>query len=159
MDWPEPVERVARVLRDAGVESHVEELPEEPEDDEAAARALGCDLGQLVRLRLYLCDGRYVVALVPGDRHVDGVAVAELTGATEVRLASVEQLEAVTGFSAGGVAPFPLLHVAAVLADRSLLTHAAVCVAAGSPRHLAVLRPADLVRVARARTVDLVRHG
>jgi prolyl-tRNA editing enzyme YbaK/EbsC (Cys-tRNA(Pro) deacylase) len=46
-----------------------------------------------------------------------------------------------------------------VLADRSLLAHEVVWVGAGSETHMAALAPADLLRLARARAVDLVAHG
>jgi len=43
--WPEPVERVARTLREAGAESRVEEFPEGTPNAEAAARAIGASSG------------------------------------------------------------------------------------------------------------------
>jgi prolyl-tRNA editing enzyme YbaK/EbsC (Cys-tRNA(Pro) deacylase) len=64
-----------------------------------------------------------------------------------------------TGFAPGAVAPFPLPRIERVLADRSLLGHDVVWIGAGSPNHMAAVTPSDLIRVARARTVDLVSHG
>ena len=61
--------------------------------------------------------------------------------------------------SSTAVAPFPLPRIGVVLADRLLLAHDVVWVGAGSPSHMAALAPPDLVRVARARTVDLVAHA
>jgi prolyl-tRNA editing enzyme YbaK/EbsC (Cys-tRNA(Pro) deacylase) len=57
---------------------------------------------------------------------------------------------------AGAVAPFPLPEVDRVFVDRSLLSHKRVWIGAGSPSHMAVLAPADLVRLARARVMDAV---
>ena len=59
----------------------------------------------------------------------------------------------------GGVAPFPLPGVHAVLMEQTMLSHDVVWIGAGSPRHVAALTPADLVRVSRARTVDLVSEN
>jgi prolyl-tRNA editing enzyme YbaK/EbsC (Cys-tRNA(Pro) deacylase) len=54
------------------------------------------------------------------------------------------------------VAPFPLPGVEQVLIDRSLLAHEEVWVGAGSPRHMACLRPAELARLSNARQMDAV---
>ena len=54
------------------------------------------------------------------------------------------------------MAPFPLPGVDRVLLDRALLAHELVWVGAGSPRHMAGLAPAELVRLARAHAIDAV---
>jgi prolyl-tRNA editing enzyme YbaK/EbsC (Cys-tRNA(Pro) deacylase) len=159
VEWPESVERVASVLRASAVETRIEEFRGGTPTAEAAAAAVGCDLGQIVKSLVFDCDGRFVVALVPGDRRADAAAVAAAVGAATARVGSPEQVEQATGFVPGAVAPFPLPHVAAVLADRQLLGHDLVWFGAGSPQHMAALAPEDLVRVARARTVDLVKHA
>jgi prolyl-tRNA editing enzyme YbaK/EbsC (Cys-tRNA(Pro) deacylase) len=157
--WPEPVERVARALREAAAESRIEEFPQGTPTAAEAAAAIGCEAGQIVKSLVFDCGGRFVVALVPGDRRADARAVAELAGAAKARIASAGQVVAATGFAPGAVAPFPLPDVALVLADRSLLAHEVVWVGAGSETHMAALAPADLLRLARARAVDLVARG
>ena len=54
------------------------------------------------------------------------------------------------------VAPFPLPGVDRVFVDRNLLSHKQVWIGAGSPRHMAVIAPGDLVRLARAQAMDVV---
>ena len=63
-----------------------------------------------------------------------------------------------TGFAPGAVAPFPLPKVERVLVERTLLSHPVVWVGAGSPRHMAMLRPSELVRLSRAEAVDVVQE-
>ena len=43
-----------------------------------------------------------------------------------------------------------------VFVDRNLLSHKQVWIGAGSPRHMAVIAPGDLVRLARAQAMDVV---
>ena len=43
--WPEPVERVAAVLRDAGIDARVEEFREGTPTARAAAKAVGAPPG------------------------------------------------------------------------------------------------------------------
>ena len=159
MDWPEPVERVSAHLRAAGVEARVEEFTAGTPTAEDAARAIGCELGQIVKSLLFDCDGRAVLVLVPGDRRADEAKVAAAAGAASARVASREQVLAATGFEVGAVAPFPLLSVDLVLLDRVLLAKQLVWVGAGSPSHMAGLVPSDLARLARAQGTDLTREG
>ena len=93
------------------------------------------------------------------DTESSGPAVFRHADHIDRLFKSAEQVEQATGFVPGAVAPFPLPHVAAVLADRQLLGHDLVWFGAGSPQHMAALAPEDLVRVARAKTVDLVKHA
>ena len=157
--WPEPVERVAAYLRVSAAEARLEEFPEGTPTAEDAARAVGCELAQIVKSLVLVCDGRPVVALVPGDRRVDPAKVARAAGAERARIASREEVTAATGFEPGAVSPFPLRSVDRVLIERRLLAHEVVWIGAGSPRHMAGLAPAELVRLAQAQTVDAVAEG
>ena len=94
--------------------------------------------------------------MVPGDRRADRAKIAAERGVGKAKPASPQEVLDVTGFDVGGVAPFPAGRVEASLLDRTLVTHEVVWVGAGSPRHMAVLAPADLARLTRARVVDAV---
>ncbi|HXH98546.1 MAG TPA: YbaK/EbsC family protein [Gaiellaceae bacterium] len=153
--WPQPVERVAAVLRQARVEARLEEFPQGTSTAEAAAEAVGCATAQIVKSLLFFCDGRPVLALVPGDRRADPSKVASSAGARNAQVGKRDEVFAVTGFEPGAVAPFPAPQVSEVLLAEELLAHEMVWVGAGSPRHVAGLSPPDLVRLTRARTADL----
>ena len=157
--WPAAVERVAAVLREASVEARIEEFGEGTPTAEDAAAAAGCRLEQIVKSLLFACDGRWVLVMIPGDRRADRAKVAAAAGCARVTIASPDQVARVTGFEAGGVAPFPLPAVETVLVERLLLTHDVVWVGAGSRRHMASLAPTDLARLARARAVDAVSEN
>ena len=139
-----------------GAEARIEEFETGTPTAVAAAEAAGCELGQIVKSLVFDCEGRWVVALVPGDRRADSKKIAAAAGASKARIASPEQVERATGFVAGAVAPFPLPAVDRVFVDNGLLAHRRVWVGAGSPSHMAVLSSADLVRLARAQPVDAV---
>ena len=157
--WPEAVERVASFLRAGGAEARVEEFDAGTPTASDAARAVGCELAQIVKSLVFLCDGRAVLALVPGDRRADRAKVASAAGAEKAKIAGAAEVEEATGFAPGAVAPFALRSVDRVVVDRSLLAHDTVWVGGGSPRHMASLAPADLVRLARAELADLVDEG
>ena len=103
MEWPEPVERVAAFLRDTGAEARIEELPTPTATAQAAADAVGCTLGQVVKSIVLMCDASPVVTLVPGDRKVDTGKVARLVGARRATIADPDEVLAATGFRPGAV--------------------------------------------------------
>jgi len=156
--WPEPVERVAAFLRKAGAEARLEELESGGATAEEAARAAGCTPDRIVKSLVVMCDGRPVLTLLPGDRRADTQKIAAAAGARTARLADAAEVESATGFAPGGVAPFPLPRIERVFIDQALLTHDLVWVGAGSPTHLAALRPAELVRLSRACPLDAVQE-
>ena len=153
--WPEPVARVAEVLRRAGVDARVEEFPEGTPTASAAAKAVGSSRAQIVKSLVFICDGRPTLALVPGDRRADELKVAAAAGARHARVARPDEVLAATGFEPGGVAPFPAAGVAQVLLSEELLVHDRIWIGAGSERHMAGLSPVDLARLTQARSADL----
>jgi Cys-tRNA(Pro)/Cys-tRNA(Cys) deacylase len=158
--WPEPVERVASFLRGAGAEARLEEFESGTPTAQAAAVAAGCSLEQIVKSLVVFCDDRPLVVLVPGDRRADLDKIASAAGASAARIARGSEVETVTGFEPGAVAPFPLPRaVERVFVDRTLLTHDLVWIGAGSPAHMAAIRPAELVRLARAEPMDAVQEA
>jgi len=157
--WPEPVERVSSVLRAAAVDARIEEFPVGTPTAREAARAIGCDLSQIVKSLVLVCDGAFVLALVPGDARADEHAVAAALSVEHVRVARAGEVLQATGFEPGGVAPFPQRAITQTLIDRSLFRHALVWIGAGTARHMASLAPAELQRLTGARPVDLLSHG
>jgi len=141
--WPAPVERVVQFLSDAKVEASVQEFPEGTPTAEAAAKAVGCELGQIVKTLVFMCDGRPLVALLPGDRRADRAKVARAAGGERAKVAGPDEVERATGFRAGGVAPFPLAGIDLVL------------IGAGSSRHMAAIAAPDLIRLTKGREADL----
>lgn len=155
MSWPEPVERVVSFLRLSGTEAIVEEFPEGTPTAQDAARAVGCELRQIVKSLVFTCGSRTVLVLVPGDRRADARKIAALAGCDKARVAGAELVLEATGFEPGAVAPFPLRRIDAVYVDASLLALERVWIGAGSTKHMAALAPGDLVRLARAQSLDV----
>jgi prolyl-tRNA editing enzyme YbaK/EbsC (Cys-tRNA(Pro) deacylase) len=156
--WPEPVERVAGALRDAGVDATLEEFPQGTPTATAAAKAVGCSLGQIVKTLLFVCDGVPTLVLVPGDRRADELKVAAALGAKAARVARREEVVAATGFEPGGVSPIPG-GPSQVLVSQELLVHDRLWVGAGSERHMVGISPGELVRLTRARAGDVTESG
>jgi prolyl-tRNA editing enzyme YbaK/EbsC (Cys-tRNA(Pro) deacylase) len=150
------VERVSSFLRDAGADARIEEFSSGTPTAADAAAAVGCTLDQIVKSLVLICDGKPVVALVPGDRRGDLAKVARAAGTEKARVAKADEVTDATGFAPGAVAPFPLPRVEAVFMERTLLRHRLVWCGAGSASHMVGLAPTELGRLARARPLDIV---
>jgi prolyl-tRNA editing enzyme YbaK/EbsC (Cys-tRNA(Pro) deacylase) len=153
--FPEPVERVSAFVRDAGAEARIQEFPEGTHTAQDAADAVGCELAQIVKSLVFVCDGQPVVALVPGDRRGDPEKVARAVEASEARVAKPGEVEDATGFAPGAVPPFPLPGVEVVLMDSGLFRHPLIWAGAGSPKHVLGMAPTELARLSRARPLDV----
>jgi len=156
--WPDAVERVAAFLRAAGAEARLEEFSTQTPTASAAAKAAGCKLSEIVKSLVLVCDGKGVVALVPGDRRLDVEKVRRGVDAATARLAEGDEVERLTGFTAGSVAPFPLAGVDRIVVERRLLAHPVVWTGGGSHNHLVRVEPAELVRLTRATSMDVVEE-
>jgi prolyl-tRNA editing enzyme YbaK/EbsC (Cys-tRNA(Pro) deacylase) len=152
---PGSVERVSAFLRDAGAEARLLELPDGTHTAQDAADAVGCDLAQIVKSLVFVCDERAVVALVPGDRRGDPEKVARAVEASEARVAKAGEVEDATGFAPGAVPPFPLPDVDVVLMDLALFQHPLIWAGAGSSKHVLGMAPTELSRLSRARPLDV----
>ena len=147
--------RVVEAARDLGLEIAVREFPEGTHTAEDAARAIGVDVGQIVKSLVFLVDGRPVVCLVSGLNHLDSSRLASVTGASEVRRASADEVERATGFAIGGVPPFGHEQRLPVYCDRDLTAYDEVWAAAGTPREVFSVQPQRLVQACRATVADL----
>ena len=72
-------------------------------------------------------------------------------------MARAEEVRAATGFPSGGVAPFPLPQAARVVVEQTLVRQPVVWTGGGSTRHLVRIAPAELLRLTRAETADVVQ--
>ena len=154
--WPEQVDRVAAFLRAAGARrgsrsSRRERRPPSRQRDE-----IGCELRQIVKSLVFVCDELPVVVLVPGDRRADLEKIRRAAGAATTRVARPDEVEAATGLPPGPSRPS--LQADRVLVEQTLLAQAVVWVGAGSPRHMVALTPTELVRLARGEPMDVVEE-
>jgi len=149
--------RVVASARDEGLEIQVVEYPEGTRTAAEAAAAVGCDVARIVKSLVFAVDGRPVVALVGGDARLDEALLAEAAGGAVGR-ADADAVRTATGYPIGGVPPFGHATPLPTFVDESLLAHDTVWAAAGTPRHVFEVAPADLLRLSGGRTVPLAAH-
>jgi len=146
-----PESRSVRRIREAaaalGLSIQVRRFPEGTRTAPDAARAVGCDVGQIVKSLVFMADGRPLLALTSGANRVDVGKLAVLAGSSEVRRASAEEAREATGFAIGGTPPFGHARPLTVLVDRDLLGYDVVWAAAGTPDAVFALSPHERLRV------------
>ena len=144
------IDRFVEAARVEGIEPAVRRFPEGTKTADDAARAIGCEVGQIVKSLVFMADGRPVMAFTSGANRVDEAKLAEIVGAASVRRATPEEARAATGFAVGGTPPFGHPERLRCLVDRDLLDWDEIWAAAGTPDSVFPLTPADLLRVTGA---------
>ena len=149
------VDRVSAAAARAGLELEVRRFPEETRTAADAARAIGCEVAQIVKSLVFMADEAPVVALVSGANLADTDALAHELGVDSVRRASGREARDATGFAIGGVPPIGHDRELTIIVDRDLTTHDVVWAAAGLPDTVFPITPDDLVRASGGRVADI----
>jgi prolyl-tRNA editing enzyme YbaK/EbsC (Cys-tRNA(Pro) deacylase) len=116
------------------------DFPEGTRTAADAAAAIGCDVAQIVKSLVFTRDGAAVLVLCSGANTVDAARL----GLGKADAAFVREQ---TGFAIGGVPPYGWAGgaPAETLVDEDLLVHDVVWAAAGTPRSVFPLTPAELL--------------
>jgi Cys-tRNA(Pro) deacylase len=142
-------------LRSVGLVLEVRRFPEGTRTAEDAARAIGCEVGQIVKSLVFTADGEAVVALVSGANRLDLGRLAALAGGTAGK-ADAELVRAATGYAIGGVPPFGHARRLPVFMDRDLERYDVVWAAAGRPDAVFPITPNRLAELSGAQVGELV---
>lgn len=151
------LKRVEAALLEAGLAVDVLDMGTETRTAEQAAAAAGCTVDQIAKSIIFrgAASGHVVLFITAGGNRVCAEKASAVAG-QPLGKADAGLIRAETGFAIGGVAP--LGHLAAVRAwlDPRLMEFDRVWAAAGTPRHIFAISPADLHRVTGAELADFV---
>lgn len=148
--------RVDEELRRAGLACEIKQMPESTRSAPEAAVAVGCDVAQIVKSLIFrsVAADEPVLVLVSGADRVDEARLDQVVGEPTER-ATAEFVRVRTGYAIGGVPPLAHSEKIATYLDEHLLDHAVVWAAAGTPRAVFSIAPADLLRVTSAKVVNV----
>ncbi len=144
------IDRFLEAARVQGIQPDVRRFPEGTKTAADAARAIGCEVGQIVKSLVFIADDRPVMAFTSGANRVDEAKLAVAVGAGTARRASPEEARKATGFAVGGTPPFGHPERLTCVVDHDLLLWDEIWAAAGTPDSVFPLSPADLLRVTGA---------
>jgi Cys-tRNA(Pro)/Cys-tRNA(Cys) deacylase len=156
----------ARLLDSLGIQYELQTYEVDPDDLSAisVARKIGMPLEQVFKTLLTHAapvpgqrETPHFFAVIPGDSELDLKKLAHAADVKKVELASLKNVEPLTGYVRGGVTvmaartPFP------AYADETIELHDVVSVSAGQRGTQIVLAPADYLRATGAIIADLTK--
>ena len=156
---PTPVHPAVRRVLDAaarkGVTLEVTTFAESTHTAEDAARAVGSELGQIVKSLVFVMPTEAgplepLVCLVAGPNRVDLTRLAAVLNHSGVRRATAAEANELTGFVIGGIPPFGHSRRLRVLMDPDLTQYPIVWAAAGIPTAVFPVAPGTLRMLADA---------
>jgi Cys-tRNA(Pro)/Cys-tRNA(Cys) deacylase len=150
----------ARLLDSLNISYEIRAYEVDPEDLTAisVARKIGLPPEQVFKTLLAQTNaGEHLFAVIPGDSELDLKKLAHVAGAKKTELASLKEVEPLTGYIRGGVTvmgakkPFP------AYADETVELFDVISVSAGQRGLQLILAPADYLRAANATLADLTK--
>jgi Cys-tRNA(Pro)/Cys-tRNA(Cys) deacylase len=150
----------ARLLDTLGIPYELRPYEVDPDDLTAisVARKIGLPPEQVFKTLLaHTNTGEHVFAVIPGDAELDLKKLAQASQAKKAELASLKEVEPLTGYIRGGVTvmgakkPFP------AFADETIELFDQISVSAGQRGLQLLLAPSDYLRASEATLADLTK--
>ena len=150
----------ARQLDALGVTYELRSYEVDPEDLTAisVARKIGLPPEQVFKtLVTRTNDGEHLFAVVPGDVELDLKKLAAVADTRKVELASLKDVEPLTGYIRGGVTVLAAKKPFPAFADETIELFDVISVSAGQRGLQLILAPADYLRATQATLADLTK--
>ena len=143
------VRRVVDAAERKGVSLEVTVFGESTHTAEDAAKAVGAELGQIVKSLVFVVAGETtdlepVLCLVAGPNRVSLPRLAAVLGRSDVRRATAAEANELTGFTIGGIPPLGYARRIRAIMDPDLGRYPVVWAAAGLPTAVFPVAPATL---------------
>ena len=137
----------------------VQTFPAGTRTAQEAAAAVGCAVGQIVKSLIFRGARTDVplLVVVSGANRVNEARLSELVG-EPIGKADADFVRAATGFAIGGVPPAGHATAIRALLDEDLLAYDTVWAAAGTPRDVIALTPAELERLSGGAVANVARR-
>jgi Cys-tRNA(Pro)/Cys-tRNA(Cys) deacylase len=157
---PTPKTNAARLLDSLNIAYELRAYEVDPEDLTAisVARKIGLPAEQVFKTLLaHTNTGDHLFAVIPGDAELDLKKLAHAAGAKKAELASLKEVEPLTGYIRGGVTvmgakkPFP------AYADETIELFDQISISAGQRGLQLLLAPSDYLLAANATLADLTK--
>ena len=152
----------ARLLDTLNIAYELRAYEVDPDDLTAisVARKINLPAEQVFKTLLtHTSDGEHLFAVVPGDAELDLKKLAAAAGARKAELASLKEVEPLTGYIRGGVTLLAARKPFRAFADETIELFDVISVSAGMRGLQLVLAPADYLRATETTIADLTKAG
>ena len=148
--------KVQEALRILGVTCEVREMDKTTRSAQDAARAVGCEVGQIAKSLVFkgATTRQAVLVITSGSNRVDEKKLSERIGEPVLK-ADADFVRQQTGFAIGGVPPVGHAQPIAVFIDEDLLTYSEIWAAAGTPQAVFRLTPQELQKITSGRVIRM----
>jgi Cys-tRNA(Pro)/Cys-tRNA(Cys) deacylase len=102
-------------------------------------------------------DGEHLFAVIPGDSELDLKKLAGAAGARKAELASLKEVEPLTGYIRGGVTVLAARKPFHAFADETIELFEIISISAGLRGLQLIITPADYLRATGATLADLTK--
>lgn len=150
----------ARLLDSLGISYELRAYEVDPEDLTAisVARKIGLPPEQVFKTLLsHTNTGEHLFAVIPGDAELDLKKLASAAGAKKTELASLKDVEPLTGYIRGGVTVMGAKKSFPAFADETIELFDVISVSAGQRGLQVILSPADYLRASQSTLADLTK--
>jgi Cys-tRNA(Pro)/Cys-tRNA(Cys) deacylase len=158
---PQPAKtNAARLLDSLGIPYELRPYEVDPDDLTAisVARKIGLPPEQVFKTLLTHSNaGDHLFAVIPGDTELDLKKLAQAANVKKVELASLKDVEPLTGYIRGGVTVFGAKKPFPAFADETIELFDIISVSAGQRGLQLILSPANYLRAAEATLADLTK--
>ena len=144
---------VRSYIDESRLEVEIVEFETTTKTSQLAAEALNCEVAQIAK-SIVFSNGSTVVVVISGDIRVDVNKLSKIIG-KKIKKANAMTVKKKTGYSIGGVPPFPLPQDVVILIDSSVERFEEVWVAAGNPNSVMKIKVDDLKKITQAKIVKV----
>jgi Cys-tRNA(Pro)/Cys-tRNA(Cys) deacylase len=150
----------ARLLDSLNIAYELRAYEVDPDDLTAisVARKIGLPPEQVFKTLLaHTNTGENLFAVIPGDSELDLKKLAQAAGAKKTELASLKDVEPLTGYIRGGVTVMSAKKPFPAYVDETIELFDVISVSAGQRGLQLILTPPDYLRVTNATLADLTK--
>jgi prolyl-tRNA editing enzyme YbaK/EbsC (Cys-tRNA(Pro) deacylase) len=147
-------EQIIKLLDESQTPYHLS-THEHVRTSEEAAKVRGVELRTGAKAMVLKIKDGFILCVVPGDRRIDWKKLKELLKVKEIRFATEDEAEDITGVKMGSVPPFGNILNLDTYFDKKLLENEFINFNPGSTVHSIQMQMTDLIILVNPTVVDI----
>jgi prolyl-tRNA editing enzyme YbaK/EbsC (Cys-tRNA(Pro) deacylase) len=148
--------KVQEALRAIGLSTEVVQMQGTTRTAEDAARAVGCEVGQIVKSLIFKGSRsqKPILVVTSGTNRVNEKILGQ-HASEPIKMANADFVRETTGFAIGGVPPIGHRRPLMIFIDEDLLRYKEIWAAAGTPHAVFKLTPDELKKITNGTVISV----
>jgi prolyl-tRNA editing enzyme YbaK/EbsC (Cys-tRNA(Pro) deacylase) len=149
-------QKVQKELQGRGLNCKVVQMQKTTRTAKDAARAVGCEVGQIVKSLIFKSkrSRKPILVVASGVNRVNEKVLGKQIS-EPVKMANPEFVREMTGFAIGGVPPVGHQNPLTIFIDEDLLQYEEIWAAAGTPHAVFKLTPDELKSITAGKVISV----